>query len=540
MANIQQEISSFLPEATFIEGAILEVSVSDAKWHDLAKHLHDTLRFDYLVSIVGMDWGETLGCVYYLTSTADNSQVAVKVETADRENPLLHSITDIWKSAELYEREVYDYFGIRFINHPDMRRLFLRNDWVGYPLRKDYDANPELNPIRLDSEVNEDETVSIVETENGKLEERKSKLFGDDEFVVNIGPQHPATHGVLRLRTSLEGETVRKIKPYCGYVHRGIEKLCESLAYPQTLHFTDRLDYLAGHQNRHALCLCVEDALQVEIPTRAQYIRTIMDELMRINSHLLFFSTYCMDLGATTAFFYGFRDREMILDIFEKTCGGRLICNYYTIGGVIADLHPDFQKDVKAFCKYLPAKLKEYHTLFTGNVIAQQRMYGVGVLSKEDAISFGIGGPSGRASGWACDVRKNHPYALYDQVEFKQVVREEGDVFARYMVRMDEIYESLHIIEQLIDNIPEGDYAVKMKPIIKLPEGRYFRQVEASRGPLGIFIESHGDKTPYRLKINSACLPLVAGLDPMCRGEKIADLIAIGGSLDYVIPDMDR
>lgn len=540
MANIQQEISSFLPEATFVEGTILEVSVPDAKWHDLALYLHDKLHFDYLVSIVGMDWGETLGCVYYFTCTADNSQVSVKVETADRENPLLHSVTDLWKSAYLYEREIYDFFGIRFINHPDMRRLFLRNDWVGYPLRKDYDVSPEVNPIRLEHEAVDDVTHAIVETPDGKLEERTNTIFAPEEFVVNIGPQHPATHGVLRLRTSLEGEIVKKIDVYCGYVHRGIEKLCESLTYPQTLHFADRLDYLSAQQNRHAVCLCIEDALQLEIPARAQYVRTIMDELMRISSHLLFYATFCMDLGATTAFFYGFRDREKILDIFEETCGARMTFNYYTIGGLMADIHPDFQRKVKEFCAYLPGMLKDYHTLFTGNVIAQQRMKGVGLLSREDAISYGIAGPSGRASGWACDVRKNHPYAMYDKVEFKEIVRTEGDVFARYMVRMDEILESIHIIEQLIDNIPEGDYALKMKPIIKLPEGRYFRQVEASRGPIGIFIESHGDKNPYRLKINSACLPLVGGLDPMCRGGKIADLIAIGGSLDYVIPDMDR
>ena len=183
--------------------------------------------------------------------------------------------------------------------------------------------------------------------------------------MVNIGPQHPATHGVLRLRTSLDGETVKKIDVYCGYVHRGIEKLCESLTYPQTLHFADRLDYLSAQQNRHAVCLCIEDALQVEVPARAQYIRTIMDELMRISSHLLFWSTFCMDLGGTTAFFYGFRDREKILDIFEETCGARMTFNYYTIGGLMADLHPDFQRKVKEFCAYMPAKLKEYHTLFT-------------------------------------------------------------------------------------------------------------------------------------------------------------------------------
>ncbi|MBO1734185.1 MAG: NADH-quinone oxidoreductase subunit D [Coprobacter sp.] len=542
MANIQEKISNFLPEATFVEGQILEAVIPAKDWQRVARFLRndEELQFDYLVSLIGMDWGETLGCVYYFDSTVHHHQVSVKVETSDKENPLIYSVSDIWAVAYLYEREVFDFYGIRFINHPDMRRLFLRNDWVGYPLRKDYDINPEVNPVRLENEEADDTAPSIVETADGKLEERVNRIFASEEFVVNIGPQHPATHGVLRLRTSLEGENVKKIDVYCGYIHRGIEKLCESLTYPQTLHFADRLDYLSAQQNRHAICLCVEDALQIEVPMRAQYIRTMMDELMRISSHLLFYATFCMDLGGTTAFFYGFRDREKILDIMEDTCGARMTFNYNVIGGVMADLHPDFQRKVKEFCQIMPKMLKEYHQLFTGNVIAQQRMKGIGILSREEAISRGMTGPSGRASGWACDIRKLYPYGVYDKVEFNEVLRTEGDVFARYMVRMDEIVESIHILEQLVDNIPEGDYAVKMKPVIKLPEGHYFRQVEASRGAMGVYIESRGEKYPYRLKLNSPCFPLVGGLDSMCRGGKIADLIAIGGSLDYVIPDIDR
>ena len=524
--------------------------IEPADLHAEMLRLYREEQMDFLKCLSGMDWGEPadgdapdaprgLGVVYLLESTATGKQAAVRTATLDRKNPELPSVSDIWKAADFNEREVYDFYGIVFIGHPDMRRLYLRNDWVGYPMRKDNDPEKD-NPLRMDNEETIDTTIELKLNPDGTVRNKELVLFGDEEYVVNIGPQHPATHGVMRFRVSLEGETIDKIDANCGYIHRGIEKMCESLTYPQTLALTDRLDYLGAHQNRHALCMCIEQAMGIEVSDRVKYIRTIMDELQRIDSHLLFYSCLAMDLGALTAFFYGFRDREKILDIFEETCGARMTFNYYTIGGLMADLHPDFQRKVKEFCAYMPAKLKEYHTLFTGNVIAQQRMKGVGVLSREDAISYGIAGPSGRASGWACDVRKNHPYAMYDKVEFNQVIRTEGDVFARYMVRLDEILESIHIIEQLIDNIPEGDYAVKMKPIIKLPEGRYFRQVEASRGPLGIFIESHGDKNPYRLKINSACLPLVAGLDPMCRNGKIADLIAIGGSLDYVIPDMDR
>lgn len=312
MATIQEKISALVPEATFSESGQLYVTVPDAQWHKLAKALHDDKEspYDYLIAIVGADWGETLGCVYYLESTSTAQHLAVIVQTADREKPMLHSVCDLWQSANLYEREVYDFYGIVFINHPDMRRLFLRKDWVGYPLRKDYNADPAINPIRLENEESYDTSYTVIEKADGTLEEQQPVIFTPEQYVVNIGPQHPATHGVLRLRTSLDGEIVTKIDPYCGYIHRGIEKLCESLTYPQTLHFTDRLDYLSAMQNRHALCLCIEDALQIEVPERVKYIRTIMDELMRISSHLLFWATFCMDLGGTTAFFYGFRDRE--------------------------------------------------------------------------------------------------------------------------------------------------------------------------------------------------------------------------------------
>lgn len=542
MVNIQDKISKVCPEAVFEEGELLLANIPDAKWHDVAKFLKEDaeLSFDYLVSIVGMDWKESLGCMYYFTSTANSAHISIKVTTADLENPKLHSISDLWDSANLYEREIYDFFGIIFINHPDMRRLFLRNDWVGYPLRKNYDANPEINPIRLNHEKVEDTTVSYQEDKDGNIVKTENVIFAPDEFVVNIGPQHPATHGVLRFRTSLDGENIKKIDLYCGYIHRGIEKLCESSTYPQTLHYTDRLDYLAAQMNRHCLCVCIEKAMGLEIPRRAEVIRVMMDELMRISSHLLFFGTFCMDLGATTALFYGFRERELILDIFEETCGARMTFNYNAIGGVIADLHPDFQKKVKEFCKIMPERLKEYHQLFTGNVIAHNRMKGVGCLSREDAISYGVSGPSGRASNWACDIRKTSPYSIYNELDFEEITETEGDAFARYMVRMKEIEQSVKILEQLVDNIPEGDYCAKVPKIIKLPVGHWFQQVEASRGAFGVYIESTGEKNPYRVKFNSPGLTLVGAIHHMTKGAKIADLITIGGSLDYVVPDIDR
>ncbi|WP_300105279.1 NADH-quinone oxidoreductase subunit C [uncultured Alistipes sp.] len=496
--------------------------------------------FDFLESFTGMDWGDALGVVCHLEATSTGRRIAVKTSTPDREHPELPSVCDIWKAAELNEREAFDFFGIRFVGHPDMRRLYLRKDWVGHPLRKDYDASPETNPVRMSNEEAVDTTPTLQLNEEGELEERVNVIFEDNQYVINIGPQHPATHGVLRFRVALEGETIEKLDVNCGYIHRGIEKMCESLTYPQTLALTDRLDYLAAMQNRHALCMCIERAAGIEVSDRVQYIRTIMDELQRIDSHLLFFSCLCMDLGALTAFFYGFRDREKILDIFERTCGGRLILNYNTIGGVQADLAPDFVRDVKDFIAYLRPQLREYRDIFTDNVIARQRLTGVGVFSREDAISFGATGATGRASGWACDVRKRMPYGVYDKVDFREVLFTEGDSFARYMVRMEEIEESMRIIEQLIDRIPEGPVQTKTKPVIRIPEGSYYAAVEASRGEFGVYIESRGDKSPYRMKFRSTGLPLVSAIGTIARGAKIADLIAIGGTLDYVVPDIDR
>ena len=542
MANVQEKITKLFPEATFEEGEWLLVNIPDAKWHSLAKTLKEDpeLGFDYLVAVVGMDWTDSLGCMYYLTSTTHDTHVSVKVATTDRENPMLHSISDLWAVANLYEREVYDYYGIIFINHPDMRRLFLRNDWVGYPLRKDYNADPDVNPVRLDHEAVDDVTVSYVEDGDGKIEKKEITIFKPEDFVVNIGPQHPATHGVLRFRTAVDGETIKKIDLYLGYIHRGIEKLCEGLGYPQTLHFTDRLDYLSAQQNRHCLCLCIEKALGIEVPRRAQVIRVMMDELMRISSHLLFMGTFCMDLGATTMLFYTLRERERILDIFEKTCGARMTFNYNCIGGVMDELDKDFVKDVKKLIEIMPAAIKEYDTIFTGNVIAHNRMVGVGHLSKEDAISYGTTGPVGRASGWACDVRKTTPYSIYSELDFEEVVLQEGDCMARFVERIEEIKQSLHILEQLVDNIPEGEICAKVPKVIKLPEGHWFQQVEASRGAFGVYIESRGANTPWRVKFNSPCMNLAGVVDHLTRGSKIADLITIGGTLDYVVPDIDR
>lgn len=543
MSDFKEIISKICPSATFSEGDTLLVTVPEKDWFPLAKALKENkdLDFDVLSAVVGMDWKDELGVIYYLTSTShDWAVISVKVAVSDRKEPMIHSVSSLWKVANFQEREVYDFYGIKFINHPDMRRFFLRNDWKGYPLRKDYDANPDLNPIPLDDEKNEDDTVSYVEDAKGKVKAVPGKVFGEDDYVVNIGPQHPSTHGVMRFRASVDGETVRKVDVVSGYIHRGIEKLSEGLTYPQILHFTDRMDYMSAHQNRHCLCMCIEKALGLEVPRRAQVIRVMMDELMRISSHLLSFGCTAMDLGATTAFFYGFREREMVLDIFEKTCGARMSMNYNVIGGVIADLHPDFRKDVHHLLEVMPKALKEYHTVFSGNIIAMNRLKKVGYLSKEDAVNYDITGPSGRGSNWSCDCRKKHPYAVYSELDFDEVLLDGCDSYSRYMVRMREIEQSCRILAQLVDNIPEGDIRAQVPKIIKLPAGRWYQQVEASRGTFGVYIESDGQKNPYRVHFQSPCFNLVGVMDLTCSGYMIADLITIGAALDFVIPDIDR
>jgi NADH-quinone oxidoreductase subunit D len=374
------------------------------------------------------------------------------------------------------------------------------------------------------------------------MEEQVKNIVVDEqeEYIINMGPQHPSTHGVLRLVVSLKGEIVKNVQPHLGYIHRGIEKMCESITYPQIIHLTDRMDYLSAHMNNEAVCLAVEKALDTEIPERIKVIRTIMSELSRIQSHQLWWASFGMDLGGLTCFFYGLRDREKILDIFEQTCGSRMIVSYNCPGGLMYDIHPDFQQKVKDFIKYFRKILPEYDQLLSGNVIFHERSKGIGKLSLEDAISYGVTGPSGRASGFSCDVRKHEPYSAYDRVKFNEVLFTEGDTYSRYMARIEEMRESMNIIEQLIDNIPEGSYAVKMKPIIKLPEGEYYQRVETARGELGVFIISDGNKNPYRVKFRSPNFVNLGALNLMSKDFKIADLVAIGGSLDLVIPDIDR
>ena len=502
-------------------------------------NLKDQKHFDYLVTIIGEDFGEEgLGCIYILENTESHERTSIKMIARQiGEDYVIPSVINLWKVANLLEREVYDFLGIKFLGHPDMRRLFLRSDFKGYPLRKDFKAEDKYS---LEDDVEPDFGMEYSLNPYGELIEKKNRLFDDDEYVVNIGPQHPSTHGVLRLQTVLDGEIVKRIYPHLGYIHRGIEKMWESMTYPQTLALTDRLNYLCAMQQRHALVGVIEEAMGVELTDRIKYIRTIMDELQRIDSHLLFTSCCAQDLGALTAFLYGMRDREHVLNVMEETTGGRLIQNYYRIGGLQDDIDPNFVKNTKDLVKYLRHMIQEYMDVFGDNIITHNRMENVGPMSLEDCINYGVTGPAGRASGWKNDVRKNHPYDMYDQVNWEQITLTGCDSMSRYLVHIQELYQSLNIIEQLIDSIPEGDFYVKQKPIIKVPEGQWYFSVEGAAGEFGIYLDSKGDKSPYRMKMRPMGLSLVGALDPMLRGQKIADLVTTGAAIDIVIPDIDR
>jgi NADH-quinone oxidoreductase subunit D len=350
------------------------------------------------------------------------------------------------------------------------------------------------------------------------------------DLIINVGPQHPATHGVLHLVITLNGETIKKIEPHLGYIHRSIEKMCESLTYRQFIYTTSRMD----------CAMLVEKAMQIEIPERAQVIRVLMDELTRVASHLLWWGAIAMDTGAITPFFHAFREREAINDIMEETCGARLTMNYMVPGGVMFDLHPNFQQRVRELIRMLKLKMPEYDELVTYNTIFINRTKGIGYLSKEDAISYGCSGPTARASGVSCDVRKLYPYEIYQKLDFKEVLDTNGDTYARYLVRMEEMRQSISILEQLIDNIPEGEFQAKTKAVLKPPKGEFYTRVETARGELGVYVVSEGGTTPYRIKFRSPGYSNLSALDHITRGQKIGDMVAIMGSLDLVIPDIDR
>jgi NADH-quinone oxidoreductase subunit D len=360
-----------------------------------------------------------------------------------------------------------------------------------------------------------------------------------EEYWINMGPQHPSTHGVLRLVMKLDGETVLQVVPHLGYIHRSIERMSEWDVYPQLIHFTDRMDYLSAMCTNWAYTQAVEKGLGVQVPERAEYIRVMMAELNRLASHSMWFGAYCMDLGAATAFFYGFREREMVVDLFEAICGQRLTYNYMRIGGVAKDLTDDFVPRVKAICETFKKALDEYEGLVTKNVIFQERTVGIGVLSAEKAISYGCGGAVLRGSGVKFDLRKDDPYSVYPRFQFDVPTASTGDCWGRYLVRMEEMRQSIRILEQAIAQIPGGPVMADVKAV-RPPKGEYFARLETARGDMGVYFVSQGGTKPYRMKYRTACFSNLSCLPEISVGWKVSDVVSILGSLDVVIPDIDR
>lgn len=365
-------------------------------------------------------------------------------------------------------------------------------------------------------------------------------MIHTEEVQINMGPQHPSTHGVLRVILTIDGETIIDAKPDIGYLHRGVEKLAEKRSYTQFITLTDRTDYLSSMINNTVYAMAIEKLMQIEVPERAEYIRVIMMELQRIASHLVFLGAYGLDIGASTPFVYAFREREDICDMFEMVCGARLTYSYICPGGVSKDIPDGFEPKLKAFLKKMPSRMAEFDDLLTNNGILIYRSKGVGYISAEDALDWAMSGPPLRGSGVPFDLRKDQPYSIYDRIEFDVITQPEGDCLSRYKIRAQEIMQSLRIIEQAIGGLPEGDYTAKAPKVLKPQAGEIYTRVESPRGDLGVYLVSDGSANPFRLHWRAPSFINLAALSDMLIGWKIADAVAIIGSLDIVLGEVDR
>jgi NADH-quinone oxidoreductase subunit D len=361
-----------------------------------------------------------------------------------------------------------------------------------------------------------------------------------DEYFLNMGPQHPSTHGVLRLLLRMDGENVLEVVPHLGYIHRGLEKIGENRSYLQNIHLTDRLDYLSSHMNNLALCLALEKGLGLGVPERGEYIRVMVCELQRLQSHLLWWGVFGLDLGAITAFLYGWKEREMITDIFEEMCGARLTMNFFRPGGSAADVPDSFIPRVKAVIEKMKTAIDEYDTLLSNNVVVHLRTREIGILPAATALAHGCSGPVLRGSGIALDIRRSDRYSIYDRFEFDIPVGTQGDCLDRYLVRIAEMRQSLRILEQAVRSFPGGPYRSRKYASYKLPAGSHYAQVETARGLLGVYLEADGSARPYRIKYRTPSFANLSVLNVLAAGHKIADLVPIIATLDVVIPDIDR
>ncbi|HTX52918.1 MAG TPA: NADH-quinone oxidoreductase subunit C/D [Candidatus Baltobacteraceae bacterium] len=501
--------------------------------------------------------------VYHLLSFERNSDVRLKVGLQG-EYPSLPSITPIFPAANWYEREVWDMFGIGFEGHPHLRRILMPATWKGHPLRKEHPARAtEMEPFRLpdEKEDREQEALQFKPEEWGM-----KRTHEDTDFMfLNLGPHHPGTHGVLRVVLELDGEVVLEAVPEIGFHHRGAEKMGERQTWHSYIPYTDRVDYLSGVLNNLPYVLSVEALAGIDIPSRAQVIRVMMCELFRIASHLVWYGTFAQDLGALSPVFYMFTDRERVFKIVEAVCGFRMHPSWFRIGGVAQDLPNGWDRLIKEFLDYMPRRLKAYDSMVMRNAIFKVRTQGIGHMSLADAIEWGVTGPNLRACGLEWDVRKKRPYSAYDQFEFDIPTALHGDCYDRAIVHVEEMRQSLRIIEQCLKNMPAGPYksdhplatpprkertlhdietlithflGVSWGPVI--PAGEAIVETESSKGNYGYYLTSDGNTISYRTRIRTPSFPHMQMLPLLARGLMVSDVIAILGSLDYVLADIDR
>ncbi|MCC6160223.1 MAG: NADH-quinone oxidoreductase subunit D [Deltaproteobacteria bacterium] len=503
------------------------------------------LRFDTLRNLTGVDRKDAFEMVYHLYSMDARHGLTVKVRL-DHDRPVADSVHAIWPAAEWHEREILDLLGVEFTGHPNPKRLFMPEDWVGHPLRKNY-VRPEVyHGIPTSRDVGE--TVTREQTANHPTVQPAMHVQKTDEVVgfmrLNMGPHHPATHGVLNFLLETDGEILRRVIPDVGYLHRGIEKLAEMNAYLGTMPYTDRIDYLGAIFGNHAWALAVEKLAGVEVPPRGESCRVIASELNRIASHLIATGTIAMDLGAFTPFVHWIREREKINDIMERICGARLTYNYLRFGGVSRDIDAAIIDTILRWLDHFEIMIDEFNRLITTNEIFMKRLVNVAVISRDHAIAYALAGPNLRASGVDFDIRRDEPYSIYSQFDFDVVVGRGfegtvGDSFDRFYCRILEMRESVKILRQACASIPEGETLTKTRAL-KPAANEIYTRVEGARGELGNYVVSDGTDKPYRMKIRTGSFTAMSIVESLSPGLMIADLVALIGSLDIVAPEVDR